>query len=140
VIAILTGLFLLCAGMVNLLAGFLAIFPGLLEVGLSRPPGADTDTVTLGSLLATPYGRYALGHLLGAAAQLAGGGYTTVIARARGPLVHSLAALCVVTLGLELWGWTFKGELTRLAIPGFAAALLCASLYVSRVAGRSRRG
>ena len=27
--------------MVNLLVGFLAIFPGLLEVGLSRPPGCS---------------------------------------------------------------------------------------------------
>jgi hypothetical protein len=81
----------------------------------------------LHALASTPYGRYSIAHLTGAFLQLTGGSWFGWLTRP--PLIHSVAVLCVVSLGLELWGWALKGTLSVLSVPGFAAAVLTATVY-----------
>jgi hypothetical protein len=122
----LAGIALIIAGVINLLVGFLALFPGLFEAGLTTP-AAEADSFL--TLLTTKYGLFALGHLVGAALQIAGGSNVTLIARPAHPLAHLLVVLIAVSFGLEAWGWLFKESITVLAVPGFVAGLACVFVY-----------
>ena len=128
--SIITGVLLILAGLVNLIAGFLGLFPGMFEAATANPQPEGAGSVGLASLLGTPYGRYAIGHIAGAGIQLAGGSWFAWLNRSHSPFFHSLVALCLVSLGLELWGWAFKGALSPLSIPGLAAAALSGIVYV----------
>lgn len=132
---IITALSLLAAGMVNFFAGFLGLFPGLFELALGEPDDAP-ESVGVLELLGTSYGRYAIGHLVGAGLQLVAGSWLGVLTR--GPLLHSLAALCVLCAGLEAWGWWLKGEFSAWALPGATASVLTGALYALEL--RRRRG
>ncbi|MEN8159333.1 MAG: hypothetical protein ABFS41_04580 [Myxococcota bacterium] len=121
----LAGLSLMLAGVVNLLAGFLGLFPGLFEAS-AADPGSDSAVGWL-ELVGTPYGRYAVGHLVGSGLQLVGG--SRIGRLMRSPLFHGLAVLCAVSLGLELWGWALKETLSPLAAPGLVAAALTGLVY-----------
>ena len=115
------------AGIVTLIAGFMGLFPGMLEASVSTSDSSEVDSVGLLSLLGTSYGRYAIAHLAGAGVQLAGGSWIRLLAHP--PSTHGLAVLCVVSLGLEVWGWVLKGALTALSAPGLAAGMLTAVVY-----------
>lgn len=132
---ILAGLSLICAGIVNLVAGFMGLFPGLFEASAAGAPSQAEGSVGLLALVGTPYGRYAVAHLTGAVLQLSGGSWLGPLSRS--PLVHCLPVLCGVSLGLELWGWALKGTLSVLAAPGLAAALFTAVAYAGRLRGRA---
>jgi hypothetical protein len=116
--------------------GFLTLFPGLFEVGLSQTQVGDSQSSTFIALLATRSGLYALGHLLGSVLQLFGGSNIAVIAGRSNPLIHILIALAFVSLGLEAWGRLYKGYLTFFAFPGIVAGILCVYLYYAVI----RRG
>jgi hypothetical protein len=114
----------------------MGLFPGLFEASVADSRSEGADAVGWLALLGTPYGRYAIAHLVGASLQLAGGsafGWLT-----RSPLVHTLGLLCVVSLGLELWGWVLKGTLSPLSVPGLAAAVLTAAVYGHLLHTRAR--
>lgn len=132
----LTALALIAAGVVNFIAGFLGLFPGLFEAGTGRPEGGASGSVGLVELLGTPYGRYAVGHLFGAGLQVAGAQLLRSAVLTTAPMVHVLALLAAASLGLEGWGWALKGSLSLLSLPGFAAAGLCLALYGQRLRGR----
>jgi len=128
-ISFVAALSLIIAGLANLIAGFLGLFPGMFEAAAANPQPDGTEAIRVSTLMATPYGRYALGHLAGAGLQLVGGSFFPWLARSGGPLLHGLALLCLVSLGLELWGWMLKGALSPLSVPGLAAAALVATTY-----------
>lgn len=122
------------AGVVNLVAGFMGLFPGMFEASASTSGPANNGTVSLSALLGTPYGRYAVAHLVGAFLQLNGGSWIRVLVRA--PWTHALAVLCIVSLGLEIWAWALKGALTVLSVPGLLAAVLTAVVYERAIRAR----
>ena len=126
-ISTLAGLSLILAGVVNLVAGFMGLFPGLFEASAANAQPEGAGSVGLLALLGTPYGRYAIAHLAGAGVQLAGGSWFEWLTRS--PFIHAVAALCVVSLGLEVWGWVMKGALSFLSVPGLVAAILTAIVY-----------
>jgi len=134
-ISILAGLSLIFAGIVNLVAGFMGLFPGLFEASVANAQSEGADSVGFLALLGTPYGRYAIAHLAGAGLQLAGGSWFGWLARS--PLLHCVAVLCAVSLGLELWGWALKGTLSVLSVPGVVAAVLTATVYVQLLRGKA---
>ena len=134
-VAVAAGLALIAAGLVNLVAGFLGLFPALFEAAASGS-GASSGAAATGDddlrvvdLLATPYGRYALANLLGAFAQMAGGSWIAQIVRAGAPLVHALAVLAALSLGSEVLTFALKGSLSALSAPGLAAAGLVAAVW-----------
>ena len=136
-IHVLAALSLLAAGMVNFFAGFMGLFPGLLEVAAADPESDETAVGAI-ELLGTPYGRYALAHLAGAGLQLIGGSWLSLLMR--GPLLHGVALLCAVSLGLEAWGWALKGALSLWAVPGAVAGVLTGTLYGLELRSRATRG
>jgi hypothetical protein len=118
---------LIAAGLVNLVAGFMGLFPGMFEASATSAGTSDAGSIDLVTLVGTPYGRYALAHLAGAGLQLGGGSWIRLLAEP--PFTHSLAVLCFLSLSLEAWGWALKGSLTALSGPGLAAAVLTAMVY-----------
>jgi hypothetical protein len=111
--------------------GFLALFPGLFEVGLSQSRVDANQTGIFIVLLTTGYGLYAVSHLIGSAVQLLGGSYIWMIVRNNNQVIYAFIILAVISLGLEVWGWLYKGYPTFFAIPGIVAGSLCVYLYYS---------
>ena len=103
----------------------MALFPGMFEAGVSS---AASEQETLLALLGTRYGLYAVALLAGAVVQSASGSYLHFMVRSRAIAVPMLTALIVVSFGLEIWSYFFKGHITVLAAPGFAAGLMCVYL------------
>lgn len=135
--SIIAGVSLILAGVVNLTAGLLGLFPGMFEAAVANPQSDGARSVGLASLLGTPYGRYAIGHVAGAGIQLAGGSWFVWLSRSQSPLYHSLGVLCLVSLGLELWGWALKVALSPLSTPGLAAAALSGIVYIRLLQARA---
>lgn len=133
VLVIVTGFLLIAAGLLNGWVGLLSLFPGLFEAGLSEGQQPESSEVTLGTLLAGSYGRLAVAHLAGSAGQLGAGSWIGLLAGRSGPFVHLLPVLALACLGLEAWGWAFKGYLTGFAVPGVLAGAGCVYIYIDRV-------
>lgn len=125
------------SGLLNLFVGFLALFPGLFEVGLSQSQLDNSQTNIFIALLTTSYGLYAISHLLGSTVQIFGGSYIWVIAGKSKSLIHSLIVFAVVSLGLEVWDWLYKGYVTFFAVPGIVAGAFCAYLYYAAIQHRA---
>ncbi len=135
--AVLAALSLLAAGMVNFFAGFMGLFPGLFEVAAADPESAETS-VGVAELLRTPYGRYAVAHLVGAGLQMVGGSWLSLLTR--GPLIHGLVFLCAVSVGLEAWGWVLTGALSLWVVPGAVAGVSTGALYARALQSRMASG
>ena len=113
---------LIIAGIVNLIVGFMVLFPGLFEAGVSDDM---SPTQGLISLLTTRYGFYAIALLVGAFIQMTGGSYLNLIMKNSKMASQLLIILACLSIGLEIWGYAFKGSLTVFAIPGIVAGIMC---------------
>ena len=111
------------------MVGFLALFPGMFEAGMAQSQVANENDITLMALVKTGYGFYALCHLLGGGLQVMGGSNVGILRNAGNPVIYALIVLSGLSLGLEAWGWFFKGSLTVFSIPGTVAGMLCLLLY-----------
>lgn len=131
--AIITGIFLILTGILNLFVGLLALFPGLFEASLSPSQFNNSQSDLFISMLTTSYGLYAICHLAGSVVQICGGSYIRVISGKGNPLIHALAVLAVLSLGLEIYGWLFKDYLTFFATPGIITGVLCFYLYFTDI-------
>jgi hypothetical protein len=117
---------------VNLIVGFLSLFPGLFESGVSDGTPAGQGIL---ALLGTRYGLYAIALLGGAAVQTTCGSYLNVLLRSKQVATPLLATLGGVSIGLETWSYFLKGYGTIFALPGVAAGVACLFLLVSRRRG-----
>jgi hypothetical protein len=105
----------------------MSLFPGLFEAGVSNTAGAETDLL---ALLRTKYGLYALALLAGAAVQTATGSFFNLLLKSKSLVFPLLSILFAVSIGLEIWGYLFKGHITLFAVPGIAAASMCLYLLI----------
>lgn len=118
------------SGIINLIVGFMALFPGMFEAGVSSTASEQENFF---ALLGTKYGLYAIALFVSAGVQMILGSYINLLVRARAIAIPVLSALIVVSVGLELWGYLFKSYLTVFAVPGIVAGLVCMYLVVQNI-------
>ena len=117
-----TGILLILTGVINLIVGFMALFPGLIEAGVSDDMSAPQGIV---AILTKRYGLYALALLICSFIQMSGGSYINLIVRHNRMAIQSIIFLGSISIGLEIWAYIFKDSLTIFSIPGLAAGILC---------------